>query len=47
VTNSAPAPLDAAVVARVRSRGEAHAEQGSERVHVATMLATMVRRRAG
>jgi uncharacterized protein (TIGR00369 family) len=28
-------------------RGEAHAEQGSERVHVATMLATMVRRRAG
>jgi uncharacterized protein (TIGR00369 family) len=27
-------------------RGEAHAEQGSERVHVATMLATMVRRRA-
>ena len=28
-------------------RGEAYAEQGSERVHVATMLATMVRRRAG
>ena len=27
-------------------RGDAHAEQGSERVHVATMLATMVRRRA-
>ena len=26
-------------------RGDAHAEQGSERVHVATMLATMVRRR--
>ena len=25
-------------------RGDAHAEQGSERVHVATMLATMVRR---
>jgi uncharacterized protein (TIGR00369 family) len=28
-------------------RGEAYAEQGSERVHVATMLATMMRRRAG
>jgi uncharacterized protein (TIGR00369 family) len=28
-------------------RGDAHAEQGSERVHVATMLATMVRRSAG
>jgi uncharacterized protein (TIGR00369 family) len=28
-------------------RGEAYAEQGRERVHVATMLATMVRRRAG
>ncbi len=28
-------------------RGDAHAEQGAERVHVATMLATMVRRRAG
>jgi uncharacterized protein (TIGR00369 family) len=28
-------------------RGEAHAEQGAERVHVATMLATMVRRRTG
>ena len=28
-------------------RGEAFAEDGSERVHVATMLATMVRRRAG
>ncbi len=28
-------------------RGNAHAEQGGERVHVATMLATMVRRRAG
>ena len=27
-------------------RGDAHAEQGTERVHVATMLATMVRRRA-
>ena len=27
-------------------RGEAHAQQGSERVHVATTLATMVRRRA-
>jgi uncharacterized protein (TIGR00369 family) len=26
-------------------RGEAYAEQGGERVHVATMLATMVRRR--
>ena len=26
-------------------RGEAYAEQGRERVHVATMLATMVRRR--
>jgi uncharacterized protein (TIGR00369 family) len=26
-------------------RGDAHAELGSERVHVATMLATMVRRR--
>jgi uncharacterized protein (TIGR00369 family) len=26
-------------------RGDAHAEQGSGRVHVATMLATMVRRR--
>ena len=28
-------------------RGDAHAEQGADRVHVATMLATMVRRRAG
>ena len=28
-------------------RGDAHAEQGGERVHVATMLATMVRRRVG
>ncbi len=28
-------------------RGDAHAEQGPERVHVATMLATMVRRRPG
>jgi uncharacterized protein (TIGR00369 family) len=28
-------------------RGDAHAERGDERVHVATMLATMVRRRAG
>jgi uncharacterized protein (TIGR00369 family) len=28
-------------------RGDAFAEDGSERVHVATMLATMVRRRAG
>ena len=27
-------------------RGEAHAEQGPAQVHVATMLATMVRRRA-
>lgn len=27
-------------------RGDAHAQQGGERVHVATMLATMVRRRA-
>jgi uncharacterized protein (TIGR00369 family) len=27
-------------------RGDAYAEQGSQRVHVATMLATMVRRRA-
>jgi uncharacterized protein (TIGR00369 family) len=27
--------------------GDAYAEQGSERVHVATMLATMVRRRSG
>ena len=26
-------------------RGDAYAEQGSERAHVATMLATMVRRR--
>jgi acyl-coenzyme A thioesterase PaaI-like protein len=26
-------------------RGDAHADQGGERVHVATMLATMVRRR--
>jgi hypothetical protein len=26
-------------------RGDAHAEHGAERVHVATMLATMVRRR--
>jgi uncharacterized protein (TIGR00369 family) len=26
-------------------RGDAHADQGSERVHVATLLATMVRRR--
>jgi uncharacterized protein (TIGR00369 family) len=28
-------------------RGDAYADQGAERVHVATMLATMVRRRAG
>jgi uncharacterized protein (TIGR00369 family) len=28
-------------------RGDAYAEQGSERVHVSTMLATMMRRRAG
>jgi uncharacterized protein (TIGR00369 family) len=28
-------------------RGEAYAEENSERVHVATMLATMVRRSAG
>jgi uncharacterized protein (TIGR00369 family) len=28
-------------------RGEGHAEQGADRVHVATMLATIVRRRAG
>ena len=28
-------------------RGDAYAEQGAERAHVATMLATMVRRRAG
>jgi uncharacterized protein (TIGR00369 family) len=28
-------------------RGDGYAEQASERVHVATMLATMVRRRAG
>jgi uncharacterized protein (TIGR00369 family) len=28
-------------------RGDAYAEQGAVRVHVATMLATMVRRRAG
>jgi len=28
-------------------RGDAHAEHEGERVHVATMLATMVRRRAG
>ena len=28
-------------------RGDAYAEQASERVHVATLLATMVRRRAG
>jgi uncharacterized protein (TIGR00369 family) len=28
-------------------RGDAYAEQGADRVHVATMLATMVRRRAG
>jgi uncharacterized protein (TIGR00369 family) len=27
-------------------RGDAYAEQGAERVHVATMLATLVRRRA-
>jgi acyl-coenzyme A thioesterase PaaI-like protein len=27
--------------------GDAYAEQGAQRVHVATMLATMVRRRAG
>jgi len=27
--------------------GDAYAEQEAERVHVATMLATMVRRRAG
>ena len=26
-------------------RGDAYTEQGAERVHVATMLATMVRRR--
>jgi len=29
------------------SRGDAYAEHEAERVHVATMLATMVRRRAG
>ena len=28
-------------------RGDAYAQQGSDRVHVATMLATMVRRTAG
>jgi len=28
-------------------RGDAYAQHGAERVHVATMLATMVRRRAG
>ena len=28
-------------------RGDAYAEQGAERVHVATMLATIVCRRAG
>ena len=28
-------------------RGDAYVEQGGERAHVATMLATMVRRRAG
>jgi hypothetical protein len=28
-------------------RGDVFAEQGAERVHVATMLATMARRRAG
>ena len=28
-------------------RGDAFAEEGTDRVHVATMLATMVRRRAG
>ena len=28
-------------------RGDGYAEQGSERVHVATLLATMVRRHAG
>ena len=28
-------------------RGDAYAEQGSERVHVATLLGTMMRRRAG
>ena len=28
-------------------RGDGYAEQGSDRVHVATMLATMVRRRTG
>jgi uncharacterized protein (TIGR00369 family) len=28
-------------------RGDAYAEEGADRVHVATMLATMVRRRAG
>jgi uncharacterized protein (TIGR00369 family) len=28
-------------------RGDGYAERGSERVHVATLLATMVRRRAG
>ena len=28
-------------------RGDGYAEQGSERVHVATLLATVVRRRAG
>ena len=30
---------------RTVCRGDAYAEQGPERVHVATMLATMVRRR--
>jgi acyl-coenzyme A thioesterase PaaI-like protein len=28
-------------------RGDAHAEQGAERVHVAAMLATMVGKRVG
>src|SRR5919109_3714218 len=28
-------------------RGDAYTDQGAERIHVATMLATMVRRRAG
>ena len=60
--SSASAPLDEAVVARVRAsfarQGalatlgaelavDAHAEQGAERVHVATLLAPVVRRRAG
>lgn len=47
--SSASASLDAAAVARIRSsfdRQGAMATLGAQEAHVATMLATMVQRRA-